>query len=146
MWGIIQEMGIGTSRERVGRRISACLCMLAMVFLYAPVAGAAWGARAMACCVGDLCPIKTHHHKAPAAPAHDMNCGHDMGAMSDCAMNCCQKTERQAISGIAFVMPLAVSQTGLAAVVAEIRTEETKVFPRLAEPLSPPPRSAVAVL
>src|ERR1700693_1287769 len=94
------------------QRANAHICMLAVVFLYAPVAGAAWGARAMACCVGDQWPIAAApHHTAPAPPAHDMNCGHDTGAMSDCAMNCCQKPERQAINGIAFVMPLAATQT-----------------------------------
>src|SRR5256885_4084977 len=80
-----------------------CFCLLAALFLYAPLAGAAWSAHSMACCTGDQCPIRGHHHQTPAASHED--CEHNVG-MSACSMSCCQDQERVATGAVLFILPL----------------------------------------
>src|SRR5216684_8099824 len=79
-----------TVRQNRRRSIAASICLLMVVLLYAPLAGAAWSSYQSACCMSGQCKIPAHHHhKAPAVPANHMDCGHDMGGMMACAMSCC---------------------------------------------------------
>jgi hypothetical protein len=69
-------------RQNLVPKAAACICMLAVGLLYAPLAAAALVASATDCCVGGLCPIRRHHHESQklTAPqnAMPMDCGHDM--------------------------------------------------------------------
>jgi len=57
-----------------------------------------------------LLPIAQHHHqKKQAAPHSEMDCGHDMAQMMDCAMSCCQTSENPLVTAVAFVLPDATS-------------------------------------
>src|SRR5437867_11174922 len=77
-------------RHKRWRSISASICLLVVVLLYAPLAGAAWSSYQASCCTSDQCPIAGHHHqKAPAAPANQMDCGYDMSGMMACSTSCC---------------------------------------------------------
>src|SRR5882672_12471685 len=97
-------------RHRRWRSISTSICLLVVVLLYAPLAGAAWSSYQASCCTSDQCPIAGHHHqKAPAAPANQMDCGHDMPGMMACSMSCCHDSERSMVSAIAFVLPSPVA-------------------------------------
>jgi hypothetical protein len=143
------------NRQRV---LGALACLLAIAFLYAPMAAAAFSPSAMACCTAGFCNIPSHHHKSKvatgpeSASTHEAgheDCGHDMSAkvgdktagMSDCSMDCCQTHETPAAVGsVTFLMPpvffvaisMHVTRAGEAARAIEI--------PRAIDPDSPPPR------
>ena len=122
---------------------AACICLFAAMALYAPLAGAAWSAHAMACCTGDSCPISQHHHqKKQATPHSEMDCGHDMAQMMDCAMSCCQTSENPLVTALAFVLPDATSASASIAVIGAADTLQALEIPRSLQPLSPPPRFA----
>src|SRR5258708_32979609 len=107
--------------------------------LYAPLAGAAWSAHAMACCNGDSCPIaQHHHHKKQAAPNSEMDCGHDMGEMMDCAMSCCQTSENPLVTAVAFVLPHMTSVSAGIAVTGSTDPFQAPETPRALKPLFPP--------
>jgi hypothetical protein len=127
------------------RSISACICLLAVVLLHAPLAAAAWSLHQMACCMSGQCPIPAHHHeKTPSAPANHMDCGHEVAGMTACSMSCCHDTERSLVNPIAFVMPLCMTVAPSAAVTSPIELAKPSDFPRSIQPLSPPPRFASA--
>ncbi len=130
-----------TVRQNRRRSIAASICLLTVVLLYAPLAGAAWSSYQSACCMSGQCKIPAHHHhKAPAAPANHMECGHDMGGMMACAMSCCHDSERSFVSSIAFVLPPAMAATAPVAITSSIELAKRANFLRPIEPLSPPPR------
>ena len=122
---------------------AACICLFAAMALYAPLAGAAWSAHAMACCNGDSCPIAQHHHqKKQAAPHSEMDCGHDMGEMMDCSMSCCRGSENPLVTSIAFVLPHVSSASANIAVTGAAGSLQALEIPRSLKPVSPPPRLA----
>jgi hypothetical protein len=130
-----------SARQNRRRSISASICLLAVVLLYAPLAGAAWASRQMACCASGQCPIPAHHHqKTPAAPAGHMDCGHEMAGMTACSMSCCHDSERSLIASIAFVLPPSPVAAEAIAIKSPIEFAKPLDFPRSIEPLSPPPR------
>lgn len=134
-------------RHQLARVASACVCMLAVAFLHAPLAAALWAAQTMPCCTGDHCPIAAHHHqKTPAKPAPEMNCGHDLGGLMSCTMSCCESTDRPMVASLAFlpshVSPV-ITQLFVTPAPAVIQAIE---LPRSTEPLSPPPKSRTAAL
>src|SRR5260370_39823331 len=110
-----------TVRQNRRRSIAASICLLAVFLLYAPLAGAAWSSYQSACCMSGQCKIPAHHHhKAPAAPAHHMDCGHDMAGMIACAISCCHDSERSLVSSIAFVLPPVMAATAPVSITSSI--------------------------
>jgi len=136
-----------TARQRRRRSFSASICLLVVVLLYAPLAGAAWSSYQSACCTSDQCPIPEHnHHKSPAAPpSNHMDCGHEMAGMMACSMSCCHDSDRSAVASIAFVLPPVIVARESAAITSLVQFATTLDFSRSIEPLSPPPRLASAV-
>jgi len=134
---------VSGSKLKIRRILAAWTCLFAAVFLYAPLAAAAWSAHAMACCTGDHCPIPQHHHgrKAPAQHSH-MDCEHDMGEMMHCSMSCCQSSEKPLATAVAFVLPHLVTAFAPASVVPTAEAAHSVAIPRSVEPASPPPRFA----
>jgi hypothetical protein len=117
---------------------SAVACLFAVALFYAPLAGAAWNAHAAACCTGDQCPIREHHHSK--APVHTAECEHAGDAMMACTMSCCESSERALLAPLAFVLPTAdslASPARMTGLMAQLRAEN---FLRTLEVLSPPPR------
>lgn len=137
-----------TLRTRLPNRrplFSVGLCLLAVALLYAPFAAAAWSARGMACCAGDHCPIPQHHHrKAPIAPDVADDCGHNMGGLSACTMSCCNTTDRQLASPVAFVLPALTTLSVSAEETSLLASRSSLEFSRVVKPLSPPPRLLAA--
>src|SRR6267143_1113865 len=130
-----------TARRNRRPSISASICLLVVVLLYAPLAGAAWSSYQSACCASGLCSIPAHHHpKTPAEHANHMDCGHDMTGMMACAMSCCHDSDRSLVTSIAFVLPPSVAVAASAAIKSPIELAKPLDFPRSIEPLSPPPR------
>src|SRR5882762_2783297 len=127
------------------RLISASICLLVVVLLYAPLAGAAWSSYQASCCTSEQCPIAGHHHqKTPAAPANQMDCGHDMPGMTACSISCCHDSESSMVSAVAFVLPSPAVVVALAGSKSPIEAPKSLDFLRSLEPLSPPPRLAPA--
>ncbi len=126
------------------RRFFAAICLLAVAFLHIPLAAAYWTSYKASCCASDHCPIKEHHHKAPAAPANhpakDMDCGHEMPSVAACTMSCCQNPDRPAVATALFVLPFPLRATELVAVKRGIELSKPQDFLVSIEPLSPPPR------
>ncbi len=131
-----------THRNQPRRRsISASICLLVVVLLYAPLAGAAWSSYQSACCTSGQCSIPAHHHqKTPAAPASHMKCEHDMSGMMACAMSCCHDSDRSLVTSLAFVLPPSVAVPASAAIKSPFKLAKLLDLPRSIEPLSPPPR------
>jgi len=97
----------------------------------------------MACCTGDHCPIEQHHHqKKQAAPHADMDCGHEMGEMTKCALSCCQNSEQPLVTAVAFVLPDAAFSSAPISIVGVTETAQALEILRSIRPLSPPPRLA----
>src|SRR5579864_242772 len=142
-----QQGTVNAASHERKRIVGAWVCLFAAMALYAPLAGGAWSAHAMACCTGDHCPIAEHHHhhQEKQAPSQGkMDCGHDMGTgeMMDCSMSCCQTSEKPLVTAVAFVLPgLALISSSVSVdVVAD--SAQTLEIPRSTQPLSPPPRLA----
>ena len=130
-----------TARLHRRRSISASICLLMVVLLYAPLAGAAWSSYQSACCASGQCKIPAHHHqKSPAAPSHHMDCGHEMSGMMDCTMSCCHDSDGSVLTSIAFVLPASIAAAPSGAITSPIELAKPLDFPRFIEPLSPPPR------
>ncbi len=136
-----------TDRIHHRRRIfSALACLLAVVFVYAPLVRAAWSSHAMACCAGGYCNIPNHHHqKAPANSFASEDCGHGM-ALMNCSMSCCQDPDKPVVTSVAFVLPPATFTSSPILVTRRIERTRSIEIPRSVEPLSPPPRISCAVL
>ena len=137
---------IASSHERK-RIVAAWVCLFAAVALYAPLAGGAWLAHAMACCAGDHCPIAEHHHhhQEKQASSHgEMDCGHDTGAdeMMNCSMSCCQTSEKPLVTAVAFILPGLVLTSSSVSVAGVAESAQAPEIPRSTRPLSPPPRLA----
>jgi len=125
------------------RKVYASICLLVVVLLYAPLAGAAWSSYQFACCTSDQCPIpEHHHHKSPSAHGDHMDCGNDMAGMMTCSMSCCHDSDRSAVTSIAFVLPPLMTIPSSAAIKSPVQHARPLDFPRSIEPLSPPPRFA----
>ena len=137
-----------TLRARLRRRkISAAICLLVVVLLYAPLAGAAWSSIQSACCMSGQCSIASHHHhKAPASPSNHMDCGHDMSGMIACSMSCCRDSDSSLIASIAFVLPPPVTVAAPEAIKSPVESAKPLDFPRSIEPISPPPRFVSAAV
>lgn len=147
------------ARNKHLRSVAACVCLLAVALLYAPLAGAALLANGLDCCTGGYCKIPEHrHHRyqlghehsgAPAAPAENsghMDCGHESSGLMPCSMSCCQDPTRPALVPSAFLLP---SANFVLTTIEEIRTVQiaNSFEPsRFVKPLSPPPRFASPVL
>ena len=133
---------------QIRRRVfSALACLLAVVFLYAPFAAAAWSSHDMACCTAGYCNIPKHHHsKAPSNSATGEECDHGAAGMMSCSMACCQDVDKLVVTSLAFVLP--PSTTAFSASLVSRNTERSRFIgiPRTIEPLSPPPRTDNTVL
>jgi hypothetical protein len=131
-------------RAQNRRRIIAALaCLLAVVFLYAPYAAAAYSSQAMACCTAGFCNISTHHHtKAAANSTSAKDCSHDRGGTMDCSMSCCQDLDKSVvISLLAFVLPPVTDAESATIVTRAVERVHSIEIPRSIEPVSPPPRT-----
>ncbi|MGC1483431.1 MAG: hypothetical protein WA789_06525 [Candidatus Acidiferrum sp.] len=147
---------MSTKRQDRIRRISAWLCLLAATLLYAPLAGAAWMARNTDCCAGGYCPIAARHqHKQQIAPPQNsspMDCGHDMNGMGgtgdtmSCSVSCCPDQARPALIPGTFLLPPASVALVSEEVSRPVQVKNSLELSRFVQPLSPPPRFAVAAL
>ncbi|HTS09696.1 MAG TPA: hypothetical protein VMP68_29285 [Candidatus Eisenbacteria bacterium] len=141
--------------QNLARKAAACICMLAVALLYAPLAAAALAAPATDCCIGGLCPIRGNHLKSQelAAPqnAMPMDCGHDMSdrkssGMSECSMSGCQSPEHPVSIPGAFVLPDVTLLPAARELVRPVQASALEEISLISKPLSPPPRNGASIL
>ncbi len=130
------------------RRVSAaCVCLLGVALLYAPLAGAAWAGHAMTCCAADHCNIPQHHHqKTPARLASSGDCEHDGRGLAACSMSCCQNPDNVVVTAMIFVLPQLSFASAAIVGIGVPEFAHALEIPRSIEPLSPPPRVTRAAL
>src|SRR5205807_746127 len=58
-----------TARQNRRRSISASICLLMVVFLYAPLAGAAWSTYQSSCCTSGQCKFPPLHRTSLSSPS-----------------------------------------------------------------------------
>ena len=131
-----------TQRTSVrSRKLTALLCLFAVVLLQTPFARAAWLSSSMACCMGDHCPVPGHHHKGTSSGNEmPMDCGHGMDHMSDCKISCCKTADETAINVAQFVMPTLQVAPSVECAVPVLTPFAPQMISRAEKPQSPPPR------
>ena len=98
-----------------GRRLAACVCLVAVMLLWAPAWASALQAAGMGCCDGAMCPLHGHAPKKssgnaqPAKAAPVAGCEHHgRKAAMDCSMACCHPADPAVTGAVVFVLPNAV--------------------------------------
>jgi hypothetical protein len=131
-----------------GRRLGACVCLVAVMLLWAPAWAAALEASGMACCDGAMCPFHGHAPKkssnetSPAKNAPMAGCEHQAReAAMDCSVACCHPKDPVVTGAVVFVLPEAVAIS-----VPLFTGPPTPDLPYSAssfvlDPASPPPRT-----
>jgi hypothetical protein len=127
-----------------GHKVAALFCLLAVVLLQAPFARAAWFTSTI-CCMGDHCPIPSHHHKSTTAESEmPMDCGHHSSKASNCTMSCCKTSDDAAIDISQFLVPAPHGSLFLERAVTAVPHIAPQMLSRSEEPQSPPPRTFLA--
>src|SRR5579859_2393972 len=131
-----------------GRRLGACVCLVAVMLLWSPLWASALQAAGMGCCDGAMCPLHGHGPKKSSSDANsamDMpmaSCDHHARkAAMDCSVACCHPKDPAMTGPIVFVLPspMALSAPLLIAPPTPIpfSSASSVVF----DPASPPPRT-----
>jgi hypothetical protein len=134
------------------RRMAACICLMALLLVYAPMASATLLAVTGACCTGDQCPIHGNRHPAQSGSAqkHEdapMDCGHEnrdgdgTGKIDACSMSCCHTAEQSAVNVHFFLLtPVSHSMSLAKLSTAQIAPAAPVISPIFA-PQAPPPKT-----
>jgi hypothetical protein len=130
-------------RKSAFLKLGAYLCLLAAGVLQAPLAAAAWNLSSMSCCTGDHCPL---HHRHQKTQAPEVDCEHDAYGMTACSMDCCQTSEKVALTALAFVLPVPRIAVGGSAITRAVEILQTNELRLDREPLAPPPRFTAVIL
>jgi hypothetical protein len=146
--------GFGTMRrmrhlfDAHGRKLGACVCLVAVVMLWAPLWASALQAAGMACCDGAMCPLHGH---APKKSSGDSNatkgapmgaCEHQgRGAAMDCTMACCHPAETSMSAAIFFVVPSPPKVSVQILIGPAPPTLSSLASSYVFDPASPPPRT-----
>jgi hypothetical protein len=128
------------------QRLSALVCFVALVLIYAPIATSTVMAITGACCSGDQCPIHGNHHHSQKSHNPPMDCDrgeHHMSTMDNCSMSCCQNTEQPAVHCNLFLLTPVPVSASLAPLSATSLTPTATGISRAYAPPAPPPKFAV---
>ena len=150
-WGILELRKMKRMRhdsKAPARRLGACVCLVALMLLWAPVWASALQAAGMGCCAGAMCPLHGHAPKKSSSdtnPAKDMpmtDCEHHgRKAAMNCSMACCHPADPVVTGAVAFVLPgsVEISAPLLIGPPTPIPTLTASSF--AFDPASPPPRT-----
>jgi hypothetical protein len=131
-----------------GRRLGACVCLVAVMLLWAPAWGAVLQAAGVGCCDGAMCPLHGH---APKRSSGDTNSAKDMPMAGcdhharttamDCTVACCHPKDPAVTGAVVFVLPtlvtISVPLFGGPPPLGSSASMNSLVF----DPASPPPRT-----
>jgi hypothetical protein len=130
-----------------GRRLGACVCLVAVMLLWAPAWASALQAAGVGCCDGAMCPLHGH---APKKSSSDTNSAKDMPmagcdhhartAAMDCTVACCHPKDPVVTGAVVFVLPdaVAISVPFFTGPPTPILSYSESSF--VLDPASPPPR------
>jgi len=131
-----------------GRRLGACVCLVAVMLLWAPAWASALQAAGMACCDGAMCPLHGHAPKKssgdtnPAKDAPMAGCEHHVRkAAMDCSMACCHPKDPIVTGAVVFVVPSAAAISAPLFIGPPILTLSSLASSFVFDPASPPPRN-----
>jgi hypothetical protein len=95
-----------------GRKLRACVCLVAVMLLWAPAWLPALQAAGMTCCDGAMCPLHGHGPKKSSGDANAAKdapmagCEHNgRKAALDCTMASCHPSDPAVTGAIVFVLP-----------------------------------------
>jgi len=135
-----------------GRKVAACVCLIAVLLLWSPLWAAAWQADGMTCCNGGMCSAHgqakpDNPQTQPGVPSqwpseceHHKTAEHSRGAM-DCSVSCCHARGSSLAATVIFVLPAPMM---IVYCVQTTHTDEQISSPGPLpsfEPPAPPPRT-----
>ena len=130
-----------------GNKVPACVCLVAVLLLWAPLWAAAYQAAGMACCNGAMCPLhgrmpKKNSHEGGPAKESPATCDHRAAnAAMDCTIACCHPADQSVTPAILFVLPTPpVISDPLLTGDSTLVLSSSRTSPVL-DPASPPPRT-----
>jgi hypothetical protein len=141
--GRVSAQRMTQQSRKTSRGIAAVVCLAAVLFAYAPLAGAAWSAYLMACCHDGMCTVPSHHHSKAPSEATESNCSHSDG-ITKCAISCCQESEKFGVTSLAFVLPSPILVLAKNRNAHFWQASSPSDIANPIEPASPPPRTNVA--
>jgi hypothetical protein len=131
-----------------GRRLGACVCLVALMLLWAPAWALALQAAGMACCDGAMCPLHGH---APKKSSGDTNSAkdapmagcehHARKAAMDCSVACCHPKDPVVTGAIVFVLPSAAALSTPHLISPQAPTLLSLACSFVFDLASPPPRT-----
>jgi hypothetical protein len=130
------------------RKLGACVCLVAVMLLWAPAWASALQAAGMGCCDGAMCPLHGH---APKKSSGDSNSAkdapmagcehHGRKAAMDCSMACCHPKDPVVTGAIIFVLPSPVEISAPLVIGPPTPTLFSSASSFVFDPASPPPRT-----
>jgi hypothetical protein len=131
-----------------GRRLRACVCLVAVMLLWAPAWASALQAAGMGCCDGAMCPLHGHAPKkssgdpSPAKDAPMAGCEHHgRKAAMDCSVECCHPKDPVVTGAVVFVVPSTVEISAPIFGGPPSPTLASSATSFVFDPASPPPRT-----
>jgi hypothetical protein len=136
-----------------GKKLGACVCLVAVMLLWAPAWASALQAAGMGCCDGAMCPLHGH---APKKSSGDSNSAkdapiagcehHGRKAAMDCSMACCHPKDPAVTGAVVFVLPDAVAISAPLFIGPPTPDFSTSASSFVFDPASPPPRTLLLSL
>lgn len=131
-----------------GNKVGACVCLMAVILLWAPLWASAFQASSMACCDGAMCPVHGHapkkspHEAQPGKEAPPVACDHhSRNSSMSCNMACCHPTDPAVTGAILFVLPTPSGISAPALVGQRPPNLAVTMSSAIFDPASPPPRT-----
>jgi hypothetical protein len=136
-----------------GRKLGACVCLVAVILLWAPAWASALQAVGMGCCDGAMCPLHGHEPKKSSGDTNQAKDApmagcehHGRKATMDCSMACCHPSDPVVTGAIVFVLP----SSPIVSVPLFSGASETRILSQVNSPVfdpaSPPPRTLLLSL
>jgi hypothetical protein len=151
IWSIVEIRKMKRMRHdsnAPGRRLGACVCLVAVILLWAPAWASALQAAGMGCCDGAMCPLHGH---APKKSSSDTNSAkdapmagcehHGRKAAMDCTMACCHPADPAVTGAIVFVLPALMEISAPLRIGPPTPTLTPLASSFVLDPASPPPRT-----
>lgn len=131
-----------------GRRLRACVCLAAILLLWAPAWASVLHAAGMACCDGAMCPLHGHAPKKTSSDANSAKempmagCDHHAQKTAmDCSMACCHPKDPVVTGAVVFVLPNPTTVTVQLLIGTPAPTLSSSASSFMFDPASPPPRT-----
>jgi hypothetical protein len=155
-WSILEIREMKRMRHdsnAAGRRLGACVCLVALMLLWAPLWASALQAAGMACCDGAMCPLHGHGPKKSSGDSNSAKdapmagCEHQgRKATLDCSMACCHPKDQVVTGAVVFVVPSAVEISAPIFISSSTPDLSSSMSSFVFDPTSPPPRTLLLSL